>query len=147
MLQTWLAAFKAVRTAEQAYNDALNSRLNVTVAARTQYKAMKAALKQYFGSQSGVLASFGIGTDKPIELTTTQQLVAVANRKQTRAVRGTKGKAQLAAITVVGNPSVSIASDGTMQVGDRPVNLPGNLRGTAAASSSSASGAPPGTSE
>ena len=135
-LQGYIAKFQAVDAAEQAYQDALNARLNATVEARTYYKQLKGAIRTYFGGQSAKLATFGIATDKPLEITAAKQMVAVAKRTQTRKLRGTKGRKQLAAITVVGKPAVGVASDGTLSVGPTPVNLP------AAAGSSPGSGNP-----
>jgi hypothetical protein len=123
-MQGWIAMFNAVDQAEQQHKDALNKRWSITVAARTFYKGLTSVLKQQFGPQSAVLASFGIPTDKPLAMTTQQKLVAAAKRLQTRKVRGTKGKKQNAAITVVGNPAIQVASDGTLQISPPPVNLP-----------------------
>jgi hypothetical protein len=123
-LQAWIAAFKAVATAQQAYQEALAARLAITVEARTFAKLMKGVVKGHFGPQSAALASFGIPSDHPVSITTQQKLVASAKRTQTRQARGTKGKKQQAAITVVGNPAVHVASDGSVQISPPPVNLP-----------------------
>ncbi len=122
-LQGWITIFKAVDTAKAAYKDAVNARLAITVAARTYYKALKAAIKLQFGAQSPLLASFGITADKPHVATTQQKMVAAAKRAQTRTVRGTKGKKQKAAVTVVGNPPVTVPSIGALQIAPPPVNI------------------------
>lgn len=123
LLQSWLKVFRAVDAAKQTYRDAVNTRKAMALDARTTYKALKAALKLFFGPRSPLLSSFGIAADKPRTTTAKQQMVAAAKRAQTRAVRGTKGKAQRAAIKVVGEPSVSISSGGEVQVGAPPVNV------------------------
>ena len=123
-LQGWIGNSKAVDTAKQAYMAAVAARLAEVIEARTWQKDAKAALKLKLGNQNPALASFGIATDKPIQTTAQQKLVASAKRSQTRKVRGTKGKKQRAAITVVGNPEIHIASDGTKQISPPPVNLP-----------------------
>jgi hypothetical protein len=136
-LQNWIAIFKAVDTAKAAYQSAVTARLGITVAARTYYKALKAALKLQFGPQSPLLASFGISVDKPGVTSTKTRLVAAAKRNQTRALRGTKGKNQRAAIVVVGDPPVTVASDGTVQSGPPTLNVPaGDALGSPLSSSS-----------
>jgi hypothetical protein len=123
-LQRWVATCKAVDTALQTHKDAVAARLAITVEARTFAKGMKAVVREHFGPQSAVLAAFGMVPDHPVSTTTQQKLVASAKRSQTRKVRGTKGKKQRAALTVVGNPAVHVASDGSVQIGTPPVNLP-----------------------
>ncbi|HUB05629.1 MAG TPA: hypothetical protein VMB50_01440 [Myxococcales bacterium] len=132
-LQSWLQTFKAVDAARQALQDAVKARLAITVEARQYYKALKAALRQYFGTQSATLSSFGIASDKPLAISSKKMMQAVAKRQQTRDVRGTKGKKQKAAITVVGNPPITLSSDGTLQAGPPPVNLPASSSSTPAA--------------
>jgi hypothetical protein len=122
-LQNWITIFKAVDTAKAAYQEAVTARLAITVAAKTYFKSLKAAIKQYFGAQSAQLASFGIATDKPASTTAQQKVVASAKRLQTRTVRGTKGKVQKLAITVVGNPAVTLPSTGKLQASPPPVNI------------------------
>jgi hypothetical protein len=58
-----------------------------------------------------------------VAITSQQHVVASVKRKQTRTVRGTKGKKQKAALTVVGNPPISIASDGTTVISPPPINV------------------------
>jgi hypothetical protein len=123
-LQGWIAVYKAVDAAREALKDALAARDGIAVQARTFYKELGQGLRTYFGSDSSILTAFGISPDHPVSLTTQQKMVAVGKRTKTRKLRGTKGKKQLAAIVVVGNPPVSIASDGTLQVGDTPINDP-----------------------
>jgi hypothetical protein len=142
-LQGWLAQWQGVDTAQQAYRAAVQGRLASTVAARSYYKALKAVIKTYFGAQSALLASFGITADKPLASTTTTKLVAAAKRKQTRTLRGTKGKNQKAAITVVSNPPVSVASDGEVAAGVPTVNVPGSSTLSSTTSSAPASMAAP----
>ncbi len=121
--QDWIGIVKAVDAAKQVYLAAVAARLGITVAARTFNKGLKAVVKEHFGSESAVLASFGIPTDKAVSITSQQHVVAAAKRKQTRTVRGTKGKKQKAALTVVGNPPVAIASDGTTVISPPPINV------------------------
>ena len=121
--QDWIAVCKAVEAVKQMYLAAVRARLEITVAARTFNKGFKAVVKEHFGPQSAALASFGIPTDKAVSITVQQHLVASMKRKQTRTVRGTKGKKQKAALTVVGNPPISIASDGTTVISPPPINV------------------------
>jgi hypothetical protein len=123
-LQNWIAVFKAVDTAKATYQAAVTARVAITVAAMTYYKALKAAIKLQFGAQSPLLASFGITADKPASTTTQQKMVAVAKRAQTRQVRGTTGKKAKLAITVVGNPPITVPSTGKLEISPPPVNLP-----------------------
>lgn len=83
-LQDWIALFQAVAVAKLAYTKAVRARLRVTVEARTFQKALKAALKLYFGPQSAKLDCFGIATDKPIRMTTAQKALAAEKRARTR---------------------------------------------------------------
>jgi hypothetical protein len=132
-LKGWLQTFNAVEVTKQAYQDAVKARLAITVEARTYYKALVAALKQYFGTQSAMLNNFGITPDKVKTTSTTTKLQAAAKAKQTKAVRGTLSKKQKAAITVVGNPPITLSSDGTLQAGPPPINLPASSSTTPAA--------------
>ncbi|HUB09321.1 MAG TPA: hypothetical protein VMB50_20115 [Myxococcales bacterium] len=123
-LQSWLQTFRAVDTARQALADAVTARLAITVQARQYYKALKDALRHYFGTQSAMLANFGITPDRAVTTSAKTKLQAVAKRRQTRAVRGTLSKKQKAALTVVGAPPINVSSDGSLEVGAPPVNLP-----------------------
>ncbi|MHB8417433.1 MAG: hypothetical protein ACYDCL_05120 [Myxococcales bacterium] len=123
-LQGYLKTFDAVEATRQAHQEALAARLAITVEAREYEKALKAAIKSHFGRQSAVLTSFGIAPDKALSATTVEKVLAAAKRGQTRAVRGTKGKRQRLAVTVVGDPPITVAADGTVHVGAPPVNLP-----------------------
>ncbi len=124
-LQSAIAVFKLPGAIYEQFKAAVATRLGITVATRAQQKDIKNAIKLQFGSQSPLLASFGIPTDKPIpEATSAQKMVAAVKRSQTRKVRGTKGKKQAAAIKVVGNPPISVASDGQLTSSPPPVNLP-----------------------
>jgi hypothetical protein len=122
-LQGPIANSKAVTAAYKAFQAAVAVRRAETIESRGFYKQLKAALKVYYGPQAAELASFGIPTDKAIQRTAQQQTVAVAKRRQTRAVRGTKGKKQKAALTVAGNPPIYIASDGTQTINPPPINV------------------------
>jgi hypothetical protein len=139
-LQGWIATFKAVDTAQAAYKEAVAARVAITVAARTYYKSLKAVIKQYFGAESTLLPSFGITPDKASSTTAQQKLVAAAKRAQTRVVRGTVGKKAKLAITVVGNPPVTVPSTGAQQISPPPVNVGGiNTPKASTASSTAAS--------
>lgn len=124
-LQSWITVFKAVDTAKAQYQNAVAARVAITAAAKAYYKALRAVIKSYFGAQSPQLAAFGITADKAHAASTQQKLVAAAKRQQTREVRGTKGKKQKAAVTVVGNPAVTVPSSGPQQIGPPPVNVGG----------------------
>jgi hypothetical protein len=137
-LQSWITTFKEVDSAKATYQNAVAARLAITVAARAYYKALKAVIKSYFGGQSAQLAAFGIGMDKPVATTTQQKMVAAAKRSQTRAVRGTTGKKAKLAITVVGNPPVTVPSKGDIEVGAPPINLPAASSSTTPSSTSNA---------
>ncbi|MHB8420609.1 MAG: hypothetical protein ACYDCL_21260 [Myxococcales bacterium] len=119
----YLATFRAVDAAEQALAAAVNARNAVTVEARTFYKAAKQAVKLHLGPQSPLLSSFGIPMDKARQTDTKTLAIAQGRARQTREVRGTKSEKQRLAITVVGNPSVTITSNRELLVGPRPVNL------------------------
>jgi len=142
-LKGYITTFKAVDTAKQAYQDAVKARLAITLEARDYYKALKASVKSFFGSQSALLASFGITPDKASSSTTKTKMVASAKRQTTRTLRGTKGKVQKAAITVVGEPAVSIASDGTVVAGAPTINMPASSTASAPASTPAPSLATP----
>jgi hypothetical protein len=142
-LQGWITVFKAVDTAQAAYKEAVAARVAITVAARTYYKSLKAVIKQYFGAESTLLPSFGIKPDKAAATTTQQKLVAAAKRAQTRAVRGTTSKKAKLAVTVVGNPPVTVPSTGAQQISPPPVNVGGINTPSTAASSTPASKAAP----
>jgi hypothetical protein len=133
-LQGWIATFKAADQAKAAFQQAVAARVAITVAANTFYKTLKALLKSQFAGNAAALASFGLAVDKPISSSATTKILAVAKRAQTRTVRGTKSKKAAAKITVVGQPPLSVNSDGDLQLGAPPVNL-------AAASSTSSSNA------
>jgi hypothetical protein len=122
-LQGWIGSCRAVETARTQYESAVAARLAITAVGRTYCKLLKGVVKSYFGPQSAALAAFGIAADKQVVMTSTQKMVTVAKRSQTRKVRGTKGKKQKAAITVVGNPPVNVGSDGKLEVGAPPINL------------------------
>jgi hypothetical protein len=144
-LQNWIAIFKAVDTAKATYQSAVTARLAITVAAKTYFKALKAAIKLQFGAQSPLLASFGITTDKPVSTTTQQKMVAAAKRTQTREVRGTTGKKARLQVTVVGNPPVTVPSTGKLEISPPPVNLAASSTPSSTSSSAPASTAAPTT--
>jgi hypothetical protein len=90
--------------------------LAITVAARTFCEALKVALKQHYGSQSPILAAFGIPTDKAFVATLEQKALANARRAQTRLARGTTGpKAKLAVVTA-GCPLVTVPPNGSLRI-------------------------------
>ncbi len=122
----YITTFKAVDAAKAAYQQAVAARLAITVEARTFYKQLKAVLKTYFASQPSVLATFGLTADRAVASSAKTKLLAVGKRSQTRVVRGTKGKKQAQAINVVGEPPLTLASDGDLQVGAPPLNVPGS---------------------
>jgi hypothetical protein len=126
-LQGYITTFKAVDAAKQAYQEAVAARLAITVEARTFYLQLKAVLKTYFASQNAALATFGITADKAVVSSTKTKLLATAKRAQTRTVRGTKGKKQAAAITVVGEPPLSMSSAGALEIGAPPLNVPASI--------------------
>jgi hypothetical protein len=125
-LEGYITTFKAVDAAKTAYQQAVAARLAITVEAKTFYKQLKAVIKTFFASQPTTLATFGITADKAIASSAKTKLLAVAKRSQTRDLRGTKGKKQKAAINVVGVPPLSLASDGDLQIGPPPLNVPGS---------------------
>jgi hypothetical protein len=125
MIQNWIGIWQAVDAAKAAYQGTVTARVGVTVAAKTAYKALVAAIKLNFGAQSPLLQSFGITPDKAASTTTKTKMVAAAKGKATRAVRGTTSKKQKQTVNVVGVPPVTLASDGSVQVGFPPLNGPG----------------------
>ncbi len=125
-LEGYITTFKAVDAAKAAYQEAVAARLAISVEARTFYKQLKAVLKTYFASQPSVLATFGITADKAVSTSAKTKLLAAAKRSQTREVRGTKSKKQAKAINVVGEPPLTMASDGAVQIGAPALNVPGS---------------------
>jgi hypothetical protein len=93
-LQNWITIFQAVDQAKAASLSAVSARLGITVAARTYYKSLKAALKLVLGAENPLLANFGITADKQVAISTTTKMVAAAKRSQTRLARGTLGRKQ-----------------------------------------------------
>jgi hypothetical protein len=144
-LDGYITTFKAVDAAKAAYQQAVAARLAITVEARTFYKQLKAVLKTYFASQPSVLATFGITPDKAIATSAKTKLLAVGKRSQTRVLRGTKSKKQAQAINVVGEPSLTLASDGDLQIGAPPLNVPGSSSTVTSSSPSSSPATPAGT--
>jgi hypothetical protein len=138
-LAGYITTFKAVDAAKAAYQEAVAARLAITVEARTFYKQLKAVLKTYFASQPSVLATFGLSPDKAIASSAKTKLLAVGKRSQTRKVRGTKSKKQAKAITVVGEPPLTMASDGTLQIGAPTVNVPASTSSSTTPASSAVS--------
>ena len=138
-LAGYITTFKAVDAAKAAYQEAVAARLAITVEAKTFYKQLKAVIKTYFASQASVLATFGITADKAVASSAKTKLLAVGKRSQTRVVRGTKGKKQAAAINVVGVPPLTLASDGHLQVGAPPLNVPATTPASTASSTPSSS--------
>ncbi|MHB8416617.1 MAG: hypothetical protein ACYDCL_00975 [Myxococcales bacterium] len=132
--QKYLDACKAVEAAKQAHLAAVGARNALTVGTRTYHKLVKAALKNYHGPEAQLLGSYGITPDRPIVQTTVQLVQAQAKGQQTRKVRGTRSRKQRQALKVVGDPAVTFHSDGTMEVGNRPVNLPATAPAPAAPS-------------
>jgi hypothetical protein len=125
-LEGYINTFKAVDAAKAAYEQAVAARLAISVEAKTFYQQLKAVIKAAFASQPAVLATFGLTADKAVATSAKTKLLAVGKRSQTRVVRGTKGKKQAQAINVVGEPSLTLASDGDLQVGAPPLNVPGS---------------------
>jgi hypothetical protein len=122
-------AIEGTTLAKKAYQDALAARLAITVEARTFSKALKVALKQYYGSQNPVLEAFGIPIDKLFIATQEQKALANARRAQTRVLRGTLGRRAKLAATVNGAgglppaspPPARTLSEAVVLVARRPI--------------------------
>ncbi len=123
LVRRYLKAFRAVDPVLQAYRDVVNRRRAVEVEARELVKALRAAVKTLLGNQSPLLSRFGIPMDTARTTSAQDTLVSVAKRRQTRAVRGTKGRKQRLAIKTVGNPPLGVTSEGELNVGAPPVNV------------------------
>jgi hypothetical protein len=91
----WSAAVAAEKSGEAA-----NLKFNANLIA---------AIKQAFGPDSPLLASFGIATPKPkAALTAVEKAVSTALAANTRVVRGTKSAKQKQAITTTGKPGLTV---------------------------------------
>lgn len=82
--------------------------------ARTWFDELQAALINYYGKTSSDLAGYGIALPKPkAPLTVEKKLQQITRMRETRALRGTKGSREKAAIKSVAVPSVTVGSTST----------------------------------
>ncbi len=103
------ALFDNITAAKNSMTTAVAAK-NAGAQAAKQFMAdLKKAVEGQFGSAGAQLPDFGIALPKPKATRTSAEKAASAGlATQTRAVRGTKGKAQKAEITVTGKPGVVI---------------------------------------
>lgn len=111
-LSGYLPAFEAVRTDKQVYQTAVVTRAAIEPDAREFLVQLRASLIALFGRGSPQLAKFGMGHGLGAKPSPQTQVMAAAKRILTRRARGTIGKKQAAAITVVSPPQVTLAGHG-----------------------------------
>jgi hypothetical protein len=112
-LTTGLSAYGAVDAQTTALKTTRAQLQASLPALRTFCEQLKNALVAFFGSNSPELANFGI-TPKSTKVQTLEQKIArVALGQQTRALRGTKGPKEKAAVKARGTVTVSTAISAT----------------------------------
>ena len=137
--------YSAVVEARAAETQALSAYNAALPELREFVKDYEFALKGTFGSKSAILVDFGIAPARPAARTVESKAKAVARGKQTRAVRGTKGKVQRQAVTVEGTPGLALVTPGGQLVGgvlDGPIP-PGGSEPAAVQAGLPVTGAPP----
>ncbi len=114
---------EAADGAKAAWQAAVAAKREATAAADALLRELTAVVRSTLGKGNPQLPDFGIALpkarQKPDAETTA---VAVGKRRDTRGVRGTKGKQQALAITTAGKPGVAL-------VGPDGKIVPGLLRG------------------
>ena len=107
-LSGYLPTFSAVAPAKVAYQQSVAARTELEPEAREFLVNLRAALVAFYKRGNPVLGQFGMGTGKVGVQSPETQVVAAAARLLTRQKRGTAGTKQKLAITVVGQPAVTI---------------------------------------
>jgi hypothetical protein len=98
-----------VSSTKTAYTEAVAARKAAMAADRTFYENVVMAVKQQLGASPSQLAAFGINPPKvKAKLSATALAISKAKAAATRALRGTKGKKQKAAITLTGQATVEV---------------------------------------
>ena len=116
-LEDTAAPWKRVRDAHAIIRQFAQDKPELTKAAIQLLGDLKSSFAGQLGRDSQELEKFGFTPLKrPRPLTIEEKILRVAKAKLTRAKRGTKGNAQLAAIKETGTPSVTIAPDAPMQI-------------------------------
>ncbi len=110
-IENFESTYGAVASARTALKQALAAWIAVEPQARQFVVDYSHALKALFGARNPILADFGINPAKPkSSRTAAQKAVSAALAKQTRDLRGVKGKNQKAAITITGKPGLALVS-------------------------------------
>ena len=102
------AAYTAVTAARSALSQALAAYEAVLPALKTFLENYEAALKAQFGPRSPILADFGIKPRKAPVRNTETAAKALAKRRRTRGVRGTKGPKARLAVTADGTEGLAL---------------------------------------
>ncbi|MHB1846170.1 MAG: hypothetical protein ACYCWW_15205 [Deltaproteobacteria bacterium] len=100
------ALYGAVTSARAALKQALTSWETALPDLRQFVKDYELAIKGLLGSKSPLLVDFGMKPAKPAVRTAETTAKGVAQGRQTRLVRGTKGKKQRQQITTSGEPGL-----------------------------------------
>jgi hypothetical protein len=117
-----VAPWKAVRAAKAVIRAFARAKPRHVARARTFLGNLQASMVSQYGATNETLTKFGFKPKKKREpLSSEKQIIRVAKGKKTREMRGTKGKAQKAAIKFVGDPTVLITPDAVAHVTDGSV--------------------------
>src|ERR1700722_5621190 len=108
-LNAIMTTITTVATTKTAYTEAVAARKAALPDDKTFIENLVMAVKLIFGTSATQLAAFGITPPKTKAKPTVQKLaIAKAKSAATRALRGTKGKKQKAAITLQGQPTLQV---------------------------------------
>ena len=103
--------FSDIDDARNVLKQKVAARRAAIPAAKLFVAAYEAALKAQFGVQSPLLETFGISIQKPRAARSAEKnVLAAAQGRRTRRIRGTKGPKQKAAITLTGEPGLVVVS-------------------------------------
>jgi hypothetical protein len=113
MVQPW----KTIRTAHATIRQEIAARPVDKKNLEGFLADLKIAMSAVLGRDSQVLTQFGFKPQKPTKaLTPEQKVTRAAKARLTRALRGTKGSKQKAAIRQTQNPAISISPSGEVSV-------------------------------
>jgi hypothetical protein len=112
-----VSPWKTTRDAHATIRQFTQEKPDLTKGALQLLGDLRAALGGHLGRDSQELAHFGFTPlARPRPPTTEEKVLRAAKAKLTRQKRGTKGKAQLAAIRETETPSVTIGPDASMAI-------------------------------
>jgi len=106
-LQSVMQAYQAVDDDRVTLKQSLQQVTGQLPGWREQYAQLKATIIAFFGASSPQLGKFGLKPKSKKVLTTAQKMARDARSKQTRVLRGTKGKKAKLAIQYTGPIEVS----------------------------------------